>query len=316
MTVSRVVNRSGPVSEGVRQRVQEAIAELGYTPNRLARGLRSNRTHTVALVVSDITNPFFTTLARGVEDAASERDNLVLLCNTDESEAEELRYLEMLSQQAVDGVLLVPARSGRAAYDLAKRRNLPLVMLDRRVELPDISVVRGDSYGGAEQMGRFIYEQGHREIAILAGPMGVTSSDDRVAGVLNALRDTDAHVSVIYGKFSPESGYESVQRVMGSSPRPTVLFALNNFSTIGALQGLYDLGLSVPEDVALVGYDEIPKSMVAIPFLTVVAQPAYELGRQGVIELLEHVESADREPREIVMPTELIIRRSIGKLDA
>jgi len=311
MTVSRVVNGSGAVSEALRERVTNAIEELGYVPNRLARGLRSSRTHTIALVVTDVTNPFFTTIARGVEDAASDRENLVLLCNTDESEKEELRYLEMLSQQSVDGVLLVPAKSGIAAREFAVKRGLPIVMLDRRVPMEDVSVVRCDSREGAAAMARYLVGLGHRELAVLAGPVGVPTSDDRVAGFVGALHDLGARANVLYGRFSTDSGRDGVERAMGTRPHPTALFALNNFVTIGALQKLNALGLRVPEDVALVGFDDLPPAMVGQPFLTVVSQPAYEMGRKAVEVLLDGLDGS-APPQEILLPTELIVRRSSG----
>ena len=310
MTVSRAVNGSGPVSEGVRKRVMEAVEELGYVPSRVARGLRSNRTHTLALIVTDVTNPFFTTIARGVEDAASDRDHLLLLCNTDESEAEELRYLEMLAGQGVDGVLFVPARSGQAARALAARHRLPLVILDRRVSMPDLSVVRCDSQAGAAQMAQYLLDLGHREFAILAGPEGVPTSDDRVAGFTGALQG--ARATVLHGQFSNEWGREGIRRVLDRSPRPTAVFALNNFVTIGALQALHERGVRVPEDVSLVGFDDLPTAMVGQPFLTVVAQPAYEMGRRAVEVLLGQLGNPEQEPQEILLPTELVVRRSSG----
>lgn len=312
MTVSRAVNGSGPVSEVVRKRVLEAVEELGYVPSRVARGLRSSRTNTLALIVTDVTNPFFTTIARGVEDAASDRDHLLLLCNTDESEAEELRYLEMLAGQGVDGVLFVPARSGEAARDLAARHRLPLVILDRRVAMPDLSVVRCDSRAGAWEMARYLFGLGHREYAILAGPPGVLTSDDRVAGFLRALEGTEAHTTVLHGQFSNAWGREGVDRVLTLASQPTAIFALNNFVTIGALQALSERGKAVPSDLSLVGFDDLPAAMVGQPFLTVVSQPAYEMGRQAVELLLDQVGDPGRKPQEIVLPTDLVVRRSAG----
>lgn len=312
MTVSRTVNGSGPVSEAVRKRVLEAIDELGYVPSRVARGLRSNRTHTIALIVTDVTNPFFTTIARGVEDAASDRDHLLLLCNSDESEAEELRYLEMLAGQGVDGVLFVPARTGRAARDLAIRRRLPLVILDRRVDSEEHSVVRCDSRAGAADMARYLLEQGHRDIALLAGPEGVPTSDDRVDGFRAAMANTGARVSVLHGQFCSAWGQEGVDRSLTIDPRPTALFALNNFVTIGALQALWQRGMRVPEDISLVGFDDLPPAMVSQPFLTVISQPAYEMGRRAVDLLLDQLENPEHSPGEIVLPTELTVRSSSG----
>lgn len=312
MTVSRVVNGSGSVSEGVRQRVNEAIEELGYVPSRIARGLRSSRTHTIALMVTDVTNPFFTTVARGVEDAASDRDHLVLLCNTDESEDEEVRYLEMLAQQSVDGVLLVPARSGARSLEFAAKRGLPVVILDRRVPTQEYSVVRCDARTGAGEMARYLVGLGHRSFAVLAGPVGVTTSDDRVEGFLDALGEFREGARVTHGRLSPESGRARAMEAMEMEPKPTALFGLNNFVTIGALQGLNALGVRVPEDVALVGFDDLPAAMVGQPFLTVVSQPAYEMGHRAVELLLEQLGHHEQAPQEIVLPTELIVRRSSG----
>ena len=262
--------------------------------------------------VTDVTNPFFTTIARGVEDAASDRDHLLLLCNTDESEAEELRYLEMLAGQGVDGVLFVPARSGQAARDLAARHRLPLVILDRRTLMPDLSVVRCDSEAGATQMARYLLDLGHREFTILAGPLGVPTLDDRVAGFVGVLEGSNARARVLHGQFSNAWGREGVERALAEAPRPTAIFALNNFVTIGALQALNERGVRVPEDVSLVGFDDLPMAMVGQPFLTVVSQPAYEMGRRAVDLLLDQLADASQPPQEIVLPTELVVRRSSG----
>lgn len=313
MTVSRTVNGSGPVSEAVRKRVLQAIEELGYVPSRVARGLRSNRTHTIALIVTDVTNPFFTTIARGVEDAASDRDHLLLLCNSDESEAEELRYLDLLAGQGVDGILFVPARTGKAARELAHRRRLPLVILDRRVDSDEYSVVRCDSKAGAADMARYLLEQGHRDIVLLAGPEGVPTSDDRVAGFREALIiNKDARVRVLHGQFCSDWGREGVGRALALDPPPTALFALNNFVTIGALQALWERGVHVPDDVTLVGFDDLPAAMVSQPFLTVISQPAYEMGRRAVDLLLDQLDDPEQSPQEIVLPSELTIRSSSG----
>lgn len=313
MTVSRAVNGSAPVSDAVRKRILDAIEELGYVPSRVAQGLRSNRTRTIALVVTDVTNPFFTTIARGVEDAASDRDHLLLLCNTDESEEEELRYLEMLVGQGVDGVLFVPARTGRRAKELAHRRRLPLVILDRRVPLDGSSVVRCDSMSGAAEMARYLIDLGHREFVILAGPKGVPTSDDRVQGFRKVLEGIDARCTVLHGRFASDWGREGVAQVLKLEPRPTAIFALNNFVTIGALQALSEQGIKVPEDFTLVGFDDLPAAMVGQPFLTVVSQPAYEMGRRAVELLLDELNDPEHSPQELVLPTELIVRRSSGQ---
>lgn len=312
ITVSRVINNSGYVAAEVRARVEAAVAELGYVPNRLASSLRSRRSHTLALVLSDITNPFFTTMTRGVEDAASERGYMVIVGNTDEREAEELKRVRLLVGQRVDGVLLVPARHGAQSLALLAQQRTPVVVLDRRVESETVDVVRCDSEGGARQLGELLRALGHMRVALLTGPAGVSTSDDRVAACRGAF-GADADCRVYHGEFTPASGAAMTRQALAVEPRPTALFAANNFITIGALRALHELGLSVPEEVALVGFDDLPEALVTFPFLTVAAQPAYEMGRQAVDLLLARLEGDESAPRrEVVLPSELIVRQSSG----
>jgi LacI family transcriptional regulator len=312
MTVSRVVNRSGPVSDAARQRVEQAIEELGYVPSRLARGLRSSRTLTIALVLSDITNPFFTTIARGVEDAASDRDLLVMVCNTDESEEEEIRYLEMLAGQNVDGALLVPARAAEKVCGLAERRRLPLVLLERRIPGNAHSLVHCDVRLGARQMMEYLLKLGHREIALVTTPIGVTTANDRVEGALSALNGTDGRATVISEHLSRETAGKVVERWMAMSPRPTAIFALNNLLTIGTLKALRSRGFRVPEDVSLAGFDDLPAPLLENPFLTVVSQPAYEIGKAGFELLFAEISNASYARREVTLQPSLVIRESCG----
>jgi LacI family transcriptional regulator len=317
ITVSRVVNNSGYVSEKTRARVEAAIADLGYVPNVLARSLRSRRTNTLALILTDISNPFWTTVSRGVEDAASDAGFNVILCNTDESEVEQDKYLRVLLQKQVDGVLLVPARSAVEPIKFVQGHDTPVVVLDRRIPDAQADVVRGDSEGGAYQLTRLLLSLGHRRIAVLSGPRGVSTAEDRIAGYRRALTeaglDVDASL-VYYGEFSLESGYDMTGQMLARTPRPSGLFAGNNFIAIGALRALRDAGLLVPEDLALVGFDDLPADLVVDPFLTVAAQPAYEMGRQATELLLARLSGEAPEAyQEIVLPTVIIVRQSSGQ---
>ena len=313
MTVSRVVNRSGYVNAQTRSRVEAAIAELGYMPNESARNLRSRRSGTIALIVTDITNPFFTTIARGIEDAASEAGSLVLLGNTDESEEEELRYMRMLVQKGVDGVLFVPARNGATALEFARTHGLRVVVLDRRSDFAGVDVVRCDSEAGAYELGELLLNLGHRKFAILAGPEGISTSEDRVAGFLRALKTAGQNqiCSISHGQFSVADGARLMEAALAT--KPTAVFATNNFLAIGALNYVREAGIRVPEDVALVGFDDLPAHLITFPFLTVSAQPAYEMGVTATRLLLERVQAPDLAAREIVLPTNLVIRISSGK---
>ena len=316
MTVSRVINRSGYVSQDARARVEATVAELGYVPNTLARSLRFRRTKTLALVLTDITNPFFTTLARGVEDAASEQGFHVIFCNTDESESEQAEHLTVLVQKRVDGLLLVPARSSAEPVAFLREQGVPVVVLDRRV--PDCSVdsVRCDSEAGACALVRLLLELGHRHIAVLSGPEAVSTAHDRVAGCRRAMTEAGldpALLQVHWGEFTQDGGNKMMHEVLKATPRPTALFAANNFIAIGAYRALRAAGLTVPDDMAMVAFDDLPEGLVLDPFFTVVSQPTYEMGRRATEILLAHLSGENQMGcEEIVLPFELIVRRSSG----
>jgi LacI family transcriptional regulator len=314
ITASRVISNSGYASEDVRLRVTRAAEQIGYVPNSLARSLRSKRTHTLALVLTDITNPFWTTVARGVEDAASEKGYNVIFCNTDESAAKQDSYLEAMIQKQVDGILLVPARCTESPVSFLRRQNVQVVLLDRRLPNLEADVVRGDSSGGAYQLAQLLLNLGHRRIAILSGPSGVSSADDRVAGYRRALQDAGVEIEnqfIIYGEFSLESGYQMTRSLLALPSRPTALFAGNNFIAIGALKALHDAGLAVPEKISVVAFDDLPAAMVVDPFLTVAVQPAYEMGQRATRRLLECLDGHTAGGvQDIVLPVSIIERKS------
>jgi LacI family transcriptional regulator len=320
MTVSRVVNNSGYSSQETRTRVESAIAELGYVPNALARQLRSKRTKTLALVVSDISNPFFTTIARGVEDVAARHGFSVMYCNTDESEREEAQYLLMLVERQVDGVLLVPAGRSGTSFRLLQAHRMPVVVLDRRVAGHHVDGVRCDSEAGAHALTRHLIELGHRRIAVLTGRRTISTSVDRVAGCRRALEEAglaldDALVrygGFTFGNLHQADGHRMARAVLASAvDRPTAIFAVNNFIAFGAIRALHEAGIRVPDGMSVVAFDDLPTEWVSDPFLTVAAQPAYEIGRRGAAMLLDRL-AGERiaEVEDVVLPFELIIRRS------
>ena len=316
MTVSRVINNSGYISQDTRERVEKAIAELGYVPNYLARSLRFKQTKTIALVLTDITNPFFTTIARGVEDTASEQGFSVMFCNTDESANEEAEYLNVLLQKQVDGLILVPACSSADSVTFLQEHKVPVVILDRRVSGVQVDTVRGDSEEGAYQLIRHLSNLGHTRIAVLSGPQLVSTAVDRVAGYRRALAEAglDGNVELVYhAQYTQEGGYQMAQQALAATPRPTALFAANNFIAFGAFRALREVGLRVPEDMSLVAFDDLPASLVMEPFLTVAAQPAYEMGQKATELLLARLSGEGPAGcQEIVLPTEVIVRRSSG----
>jgi LacI family transcriptional regulator len=317
MTVSRVINHSGYISQDTMERVEKAIAELGFVPNALARSLRFKQTKTIALVLTDITNPFFTTVARGVEDATSENGFSVMFCNTDESEAEEAENLNTLLQKQVDGVLLVPAGSSNESVTYLQERSIPVVVLDRRVPNVIVDTVRCDSVPGACEVTQHLIELGHRRIGLLSGPMKISTSEDRVTGYMQAMRASGLEIDpqwVHYGLFTQNSGFQLAQALLELDPRPTAIVAGNNFIAIGAYAALRQAGLRIPDDISLVTFDDLHERLLLEPFLTTVDQPAYEMGYEATRLLLDYLGGEPpAEPKEIILPTRLIIRSSSGK---
>src|SRR5664280_257937 len=297
MTVSRVINNSGYISRETRSRVETAIAELAYVPNAVGRQLRSKRTKMLALVLSDIMNPFFTTIARGVEDVARAQGFSVMFCNTDESEAEEAKYLLMLVQRQVDGVLLVPASTSGKSLRLLSSHHMPVVVLDRRIQSRQVDSVRSDSEAGAYTLTEHLIALGHRRIAVLTGRRSVSTSIDRVAGYRRAMLDAGLELDddlVRYGEYNygdhnQVDGNRMALEVLAADPRPTAIFAANNF----------------------IAFDDLPVAWLSDPFMTVVDQPAYEIGRRGAELLLARLDGTISGPgRDVVLPSELRIRRS------
>jgi LacI family transcriptional regulator len=317
ITVSRCINNSGYCSAEVRARVEAAIAELGFIPNRLATGLRSKRTHTIALLLTDITNPFFTTIARGVEDTASEAGYTVIFCNTDESVAKEQMYLQMLLEKRVDGLLLVPAVSGFDSVNLVKKQGTPIIVIDRRLPNLQTDVVRCDSESAAYNLTCLLLSLGHREIVILNGPRGVSTADDRLTGYRRALAEAGIpqnKANEFYGAFTQESGYEMAHQAMQNKNKITAVFAANNFITFGTIKAFQNMRLRVPEDVAVVGFDDLPASLVTFPFLTVAAQPAYEMGKKAMEILLGRLDGElPDQYQEVVLPADIVVRQSSGE---
>ncbi len=317
VTVSRFINNSGYCSEKTRSRIEIAIEELGYVPNRLASGLRSKHTNTLALVLTDITNPFFTTIARGVEDTASDAGYTVLFCNTDESITEENKYLHMLLEQRVGGIILVPALSTPESVAFIQEHGTPVVVLDRHIPGIQADIVRCDSQKGAYELASLLLSLGHRRIAVLSGPKGTSTATDRAAGVRKALKEAGVVPDPgleYFGLFTQQSGHEMVCRAMSKTPRPTAIFAANNFIAIGALKALQELHIRVPEDVALVGFDDLPPALIVSPFLTVAAQPAYEMARKATEILLARLSDPESDQyQEIILSPEIVVRQSSGQ---
>ncbi len=316
VTVSRVLNGVPTVNPATRDRVEQAIKALGYVPNVAARSLRSKRTRSLALVLPDITNTFWTTVARGVEDAAQSHGYAVFLCNTDENLAKQRRYLDLVVSQQVDGVILAPCDADAGNLAVLRDREIATVVIDRRIEGWDVDTVCGDSLGGARTLVQHLISLGHRQIAMISGPASTSTAEDRLAGYHAALADAGIAADprlVLRGEFRVASGEQLTYRLLDAGAQPTAIFAANNAIALGVIDALEKRGLRIPQDVALVCFDDFPQAARLFPFLTVVVQPAYEMGVNAAQLLLRRLETAaSPAPRHVVLPARLIIRYSCG----
>ncbi|WP_024301902.1 LacI family DNA-binding transcriptional regulator [Pseudogulbenkiania sp. MAI-1] len=310
-TVSRALG-SGPVSEALRLRVEEAAKQLGYRPNLSARRLRSQHTQTVGLIVSDIRNPFFTAVSRAVEDAAYQAGMRVILCNTDENPDKEAMYLRLMEEERVSGVIFSPTR------DTARRLrpdayNFPVVMIDRAGPAGQADAVVLDNRLAAGQLVEHLLARGYRHIGGLFGNTSSTGAE-RHAGFEAALK---AHGLEGEGRFvapTAEAAEATVARWLAEERRPDALIASNGLLLLGTLRALQGAGLSAPADIALAGFDnDVWTSLVGNGGLTVIEQPVYEIGRTAMDMLLSRLEDPTLSIRSVVLAGRLLVRGSTGQ---
>jgi LacI family transcriptional regulator len=316
-TVSNVLNRPDIVASSTRARVLEAIHALGFVRNESARQLRAGRSRMIGLVVLDVANPFFTDVARGVEDEASESGLAVIMCNSDEQLVRESAYLDLLEQQRVQGILITPVSDNEASLARLQARGTPVILVDRRSPSGNQCSVAVDDVLGGDIAVSHLLAGGHERIAFAGGPVSLRQVADRREGALRALRragastaeltliDTPA-LNVAAGKAAGSAIAES-----GAADRPTAVFCANDLVALGLLQEMTQNGIKVPDDIAIVGYDDIDFAAAAAVPLSSVRQPRHQIGRTAAQLLLE--ESLDQEAhkhRQVIFQPELEIRRS------
>jgi LacI family transcriptional regulator len=317
MTVSRVINGSRSVSPATVRRVEEAIAELGYVPNRLARGLSRRKTGTIALIVPDVANPFFTLIVRGAEDVARRAGFRIILCDTRADLALERDVIEEMIAHRVEGIAIAPVsdRSRTPLRRLAKL-GVPFVLIDRAVPGIASDVVLGDSVGGAQQLVEHLISLGHRRIGMILESDDVSTARDRRRGYVQALENAGLPLDaalVVRSTVDPRGGFSGMQELLRMEDRPSAVFTVNNLVALGAIEAVRAEGLEVPDDVALVCFDDIEYASRLYPFLTVMMQPAETFGTLGTQLLLERIDGRQPEgDRVVVLPGTFVVRRSSG----
>ena len=317
MTVSRVINGGDRVRSETRQRVERAIDELGYVPSRLARGLIRQKTGTLAMIVPDVANPFFTLIVRGAEDVARRAGYRMILCDTRADLAIEREVIEEMIAHRVDGIAIAPV-SDRSRIHLQRlqRFGVQFVVIDRTVRAIECDVVIGDSAAGARRLVEHLIALGHRRIGFIMESDDVSTARDRRQGYEDALEAAGVPLDpelVVRSTVDPAGGAEGMRRLLELEDPPTAVFAVNNLVALGAIEAVRANGLEVPDDVALVCFDDIEYASRLYPFLTVMAQPAETLGTLGTQLLLERIEGrAPEQSRLVVLPAQFVVRQSCG----
>ncbi|GHO80037.1 LacI family transcriptional regulator [Ktedonobacter sp. SOSP1-85] len=315
-TVSNVLNRPEIVAETTRQRVQAAIKELGFVRNAPAHQLRAGSSRYLGLVVLDVTNPFFTEVARGVEDAANEAGYIVILCNSDASLEKERSYLHMLEEQRIAGVLITPASNDLSYLQRLHQQDIAVVLLDRPDQTQSLCSVAVDDRQGGALATNHLLERGHRCIAFVSGPLSIRQCEERREGMYQAIKTAGLDpnqviVEISVGTQNTRAGEQSVETLLHHERKPTAVFCANDLLALGVMRGLLQRGIQIPNEMALIGYDDIEFASALSPALSSIRQPKYLLGRTATELLLDEMANREKHQHQhIIYQPELIIRTS------
>ena len=312
-TVSRAINDRDGINPKTRARILAIVERMGYRPSSIARGLVTQRTRTLGLVIPDVANPFFSEVARGTEHTAYTEGYTVFLCNTDENSQRELAILNLLEEQRVDGIVLCSSRLDEDTLRRMLARPPTVVLVNRQLEGTDVGTVMLEDKRGGQMLTRHLIATGHRAIGFLAGPPASTSGGQRAEGYFAAL--AEAGLSHDPGWIQPcaptvQGGYTAAHALLTHHPELTALFCYNDLVAVGTLQACADLGRSVPDDLSVVGFDDIPLAALVTPPLTTCRVPRYDVGARAMRLLLDHINGDTDEGKTIFLRPELVIRAS------
>jgi LacI family transcriptional regulator/LacI family repressor for deo operon, udp, cdd, tsx, nupC, and nupG len=315
-TVSRVFSGAAKVNQDTRDKVLYAAKKLNYQPNRVASRLRGkgSQSKVLGLIVTDLQNPFFSDIARGVGDIAYKNENGVIVCNTDEDSEKERFYLETLLSEKVAGLIIAPT-IGNKEYLKKVKQTIPFVTVDRDISEIDVDSVLVDNEEGAYLAVKRFADLGHKRIGIICGIKGITTTKERLNGYKKALREYGIPVKeelIFYGNSKENGGVKGIQHLLGLEESPSAIFSTNNLMTLGIYEELYRQDVQVPEDVAIIGFDDMSWATALNPALTAVRQPSYDLGTSAVELLLKRLAEPNRPISNLMLKSELIIRQSCG----
>jgi LacI family transcriptional regulator len=318
-TVSMALNRHPRISRATRERIIGIAEGLHYQPNFVARSLVSKRSHTLGLVITSILNPFYPELAKGIEDKAIERGYNIILCSTKYDKGLQLRFINLLRSKGVDGIIFSSVQIGDPDIASLLEDQYPFVLVNRTVgdlEIEKrIDYVVMDNYAGGYMAMKHLHGLGHRRFAIIAGYDSISTARERTRGARQALADCGVTIDperIIDCEFSKEKAYAATGRLLALTFPPTAIFAENDFMALGVRDAVLDAGRSIPGDVALVGFDDIACSALRGIDLTTINHKKYDMGVLAVETLIRRIETGEAPVRQIILPPEIIIRKSCG----
>ncbi|MHB1024006.1 MAG: LacI family DNA-binding transcriptional regulator [Acidobacteriaceae bacterium] len=316
-TVSNVLNGSAAVRGPLRNRVMEAVEALGYQPSELARGLRRDKTNMIGMIIPDVTNPFFPSVVRGAEDIAFSNGYRLILCNTDNDHAKELVHLKELRTYLPAGLIVIPSNFSDLTVQAESYRKsgAAVVCVDRLPKHWQGDSVTADHETGAYNATHYLLKLGHRHLATITGPLHLTNAQQRLAGFRRALSRKKIQISPEYIQettFDQHGGYVKALRLLKMVPRPTVIVAGNDLIALGVLLAIREAGFRCPEDISVMGFDDLDLAEVTSPALSSVSQAGYQLGTTAASILIERVQGDSGPPKHVVLETVLKIRNSVA----
>lgn len=312
-TVSHVVNGTRFVSEAARLRVEEAVRQLGYVPSAVARSLKHNSTHTFGMVIPNNSNPYFAEIIRGVENRCFAAGYNVILCNSNDDPERQASYMRVLAEKRIDGLVFVASGSDAVVQATLSSIKMPMVLLDREVAGMDCDLVEVNHTVGGELATRHLLELGHPRVVCISGPPGLSPSSQRRAGWKQALGEAGVERTesdLARGDFTARGGYLAMQLLLKRRPRPSAVFVCNDLMAFGALTAAHEAGVSVPEQLSIVGFDDIELAAFSSPPLTTIAQPKLEIGTVAAELLLDRVDTNRGDRRRIILDPQLTVRAS------
>ena len=315
-TVSHVINDTRFVEPATRQRVLEAIDELGYQPSLIARSLITNNTKTIGLIVSNISNVFFGEILNGIEEITRPAGYSIIICNTNEILEREEFFIDLLLRQRVDGIIAAAVSQYSDTLSKVSTQHTPIVYVDRLFEDLEGAFVSANNYKGAYDGTEHIISHGHTEIGVLAGFLRLSTMRDRLAGFKDCLESHSIQVTnewLVESSLQIESAKEVALQLLSRPDRPSALLANNNMLSLGALLAIHELKLRCPEDISIVGFDDHPWAVVSHPPLTVIRQPSRLIGTHAAELLFSLINNEKVEKNQILLDCELVIRESVGK---